>query len=443
MKDEKRYRVDPELLDEHDEGMDADLVEEVEAIEADDGGAFHDPVLRRALLHAPDHAVLPMEETRESILSFAHEAVAPSLAAAPVWSQRSFVQRLLGMRGGSGFGAHIPWNGLVVIALVAAAVYVQDRDLMGDFRTKVARNEAAAPSSAAEMPAAVAPAMPASETTAAAATAIKPASAPATPASVPVASVPVQPAAITAPAPAPTPAAPIVPAAPTIAMPSVESPADAAARIALEQKLQRFEAAEAKARLAQRSDASGAPSSLLSSVLPRTAIPVEVPMASRAGRTGATVQPDAGVPASQAPSRVEEPPTPTFSALSQWTRLTITSPAGETRRIARADARELGPLVGSAALAGVGPQPLPGRVEWRIAFERNGEQLGLLEVAGSQIRWKEKGIPAGTGAPSASGLASLRQALKEAEAEPVKAPEPAPATSPAATAAPASAEPAQ
>lgn len=447
MKDDKRYRVDPELLDEHDEGMDADLVEEVEAIEADDGGAFHDPVLRRALLHAPDHAVSPMEETRESILSFAHEAVAPSLAAAPVWSQRSFVQRLLGMRGGAGFSAHIPWNGLVVIALVAAAVYVQDRDLMGDFGTKVARNEAAAPSSAAEMPAAVAPAMPSSETTAAAAT--KPAPAPAAPASVPVASVPVQPAAITAPAPVPVPvpapAAPIVPATPTIAMPSVESPADAAARMALEQKLQRFEAAEAKARLAQRSDASGAPSSLLSSVLPRTAIPVEVPVASRAGRTGPAVQPDAGVPASQAPSRLEEPPTPTFSALSQWTRLTITSPAGETRRIARAEARELGPLVGSAALAGVGPQPLPGRVEWRIAFERNGEQLGLLEVAGSQIRWKEKGIPAGTGAPSASGLASLRQALKEAEAEPVKAPEPAPAApaaEPAASPSP-GAEPAQ
>ena len=46
-----------------------------------DGGAFHDPVLRRALAHAPDHAVVPMDETRESILSFAHEAVAPSLPA--------------------------------------------------------------------------------------------------------------------------------------------------------------------------------------------------------------------------------------------------------------------------------------------------------------------------------------------------------------------------
>ena len=440
MNDDKRYRVDPELLDERDEDMDVDLVEEGEEIEADDdGGAFHDPVLRRALLHAPDHAVLPMEETRESILSFAHEAVAPSLAAAPVWAQRSFVQRLLGMRGGAGFSAHIPWNGLVVIALVAAAVFVQDRDLLGEFRTKVVRNEAAAPVVSA-MPATLAPQASTQTIPQVApppATVVPPAvaSIPAAAASVP------QPAAITAPAPGP--AAPIVAAAPTMATPAVESPADAAARIALEQKLQRFEAAEAKARLAQRSDVGGAPSSLFSSALPRTAIPVEVPMASRAGRAGTTAQPDAGVPASQAPARVEEPPTPTFTALSQWTRLTITSPAGETRRIARADARELGPLVGSAALAGVGPQPLPGRVEWRIAFERNGEQLGLLEVAGSQIRWKEKGVPAGTGAPSASGLASLRQALKEAEAEPVKAAEPAPASAGATPVAPANVEPAQ
>lgn len=412
MNDDNRYRVDPELLDERD--VDIDLESEVEA--DDDGGAFHDPVLRRALLHAPDHAVLPMEETRESILSFAHEAVAPSLAAAPVWAQRSFVQRLMGMRGGAGFSAHIPWNGLVVIALVGTAVVVQDRDLLGGFRSKPARNEAVEPS------APVASVMPASETAAVPAPVAPPAAA-----AVSSASLPAQPVATMA----PVEAAPSAPAAPAIATPSVESPADAAARIALEQKLQRFEAAEAKARLAQRSDAGGLPSSLSVSVLPRTAVPVEVPMASRAGRADA------------APARAEDPPSPTFSALSQWTRLTITSTGGGTRRVARADARELGPLVGSVALAGVGPQPLSGRVEWRIAFERNGEQLGLLEVAGSQVRWKENGIPAGTGAPSASGLASLRQALKEAEAEPAKVAEPAPANETAAPAAPASVEPAQ
>ena len=455
MNDDKRYRVDPELMDEHDSDMDVDLEDENEdAVEADDdGGAFHDPVLRRALAHAPDHAVLPMDETRESILSFAHEAVAPSLAAAPVWSQRSFVQRLLGMRGGSGVGAHIPWNGLVVIALVAGAVFVQERELMGVFGTKVAGNDADAPATVAAVPPTASsssptPAVPAIQ--AQAPTQMQPAP-PAAPSSAavvsaaspaPAASVPTQPAAATAPvAAASVASAAAVPAAPVIATPAVESPADAAARIALEQKLQRFEAAEAKARLAQQSDANGLPSSLFSGARPRTAIPVEVAPASRTERTGSS-QPGADASSSPTPSRVEESPTQTFTALSQWTRLTITSAGGETRRIARADAGELGPLVGSTALAGVGPQPLSGRIEWRIAFERNGEQLGLLEVAGNQIRWKEKGVPAGTGAPPASGLASLRQALKAAETEAVKAAEPAPVV-PVLPAAPPSAEPAQ
>ena len=458
MKDDQRYRVDPELMDERDPDMDVDLEDEVEA--DDDGGAFHDPVLRRALLHAPDHAVLPMDERRESILSFAHEAVAPSLAAAPVWAQRSFVQRLLGMRGGSGFGAHVPWNGLIVIALAAGAVFVQERELMGAFGTKVAGSDADAPATVAPVtpiasstpPTSPTPAEPAIQaqtqtTPPAAPSSAAVASSAASPA--PAASVPAQPAAATAlvaaapvvSAASAVPAAPMAPAAPVIATPSVESPADAAARLALEQRLQRFEAAEAKARLAQRSDAGGLPPGVLSNALPRTAVPVEVPLASRAGRAGST-QPDVVASASQTPSRVDESAPPTFTALSQWTRLTITSAGGETRRIARADAGELGPLVGSTALAGVGPQPLSGRVEWRIAFERNGEQLGLLEVAGNQIRWKEKGVPAGTGAPPASGLASLRQALKTVETEPVKAAEPAP-VAPVLPAAPPSAEPAQ
>ena len=446
MNDDQRYRVDPELMDEHD--VDVDLEDEVEA--DDDGGAFHDPVLRRALAHAPDHAVLPMDETRESILSFAHEAVVPSLAAAPVWSQRSFVQRLLGMRGGAGFGAHIPWNGLVVIALVAGAVFVQERELMGAFRTKVAGSDADAQAQASMQTQATPPDAPSSAAVALSAALPAPvasaASVPAQPAAAtaPVAAASVASAAAAASAVPAVPAAPTAPAAPVIATPSVESPADAAARLALEQRLQRFEAAEAKARLAQRSDTGGLPPGVFSNALPRTAIPVEVPLASRAGRAG-SAQPDVVASPSQTPSRVDESVPPTFTALSQWTRLTITSADGETRRIARADARELGPLVGSTALAGVGPQPLSGRIEWRIAFERNGEQLGLLEVAGSQIRWKEKGIPAGTGAPPASGLASLRQALKEAEAEQVKAAGPAPVApaAPVLPAAPPSTEPAQ
>ncbi len=443
MNDRKRFRRTPQDVD---PAFDDELPDEIE-IEAaqaeDDGGAFHDPVLRRALLHAPDHAVLPMEETRESILAFAHEAVAPSLPAAPIGAQRGFLLRALGMRGGAGFTAHIPWNLLYAAALVGGVATVWDWQHKREAEMAMARNDTAAlpDATVAPTPAVPQPSQPsappesllqpqADAQSAVGATAVAPSAQ--------------QPAIAAANTPASAAVPPSSMPAPTIALPVVESPEDAEARIALEQRLQRLEAAEARARLTQQSDAKGLPSSLFASALPRTAIPVEVPLAARAGRpapgqpatpvsTASSTDPVSASAAAASPARAEEAPSPTFTALSQWTRLTITSPGAAPRRIARADTGELGPLVGSAALAGVGPQPLSGRVEWRIALERNGEQLGLLEVTGTQVRWKENGIPAGTGTPSASAMASLRQALKEVQTEPVK---PAGPTSSAAPLAP-------
>ena len=426
----KRYRVEPDGADlDLVDGMDDEIDAEDDVPEGEDGaGAFHDPVLRRALAHAPDHAVMPMDETRESIMAFAHEAVAPSLPAASVGPQRNGMQRVLGMRGGGGLGGAIPWNAVLAMALVGVVVAMRDRQPATDTQPDVARSETAQPAAAVVVP-------PAPAETAAAATPATPA-APEVPSVPPVAIPEVPPpaaiafssASATAAAP-PAAAASTAPAEPTVAAPTaaapvVESPADAAARAVLEQKLQRLEAAEAKARLAQQFDAGGSPTSLYGGALPRTAIPVEVPLAARAGRTAPT-------PAA-APVRAEDTPPPSFAALAQWTRLTITSAGGETRRVVRADARELGALVGSAALAGVGAQTLSGRVDWRIAFERNGEPLATLEMAGNQIRWKENGVPAGTGAPSASALASLRQALKDAQSAPVNAAEPAAGASPSA-----------
>lgn len=423
-----RHRIEPRGEDfAADTGADLDVADELDdEIDIDeDGGAFHDPVLRRALAHAPDHAVVPMDETRESIRAFAHEAVAPSLPAAPVGARRTFMQRVLGLRGGAGVGSFIPWNVLFAAALVAVVVTVRDRPSTRAPATEVARNEPAmtAPSSPVATPEPAAPTTPASAPESASAQ-VPQVSAASEPIPAPAqAPVPMAPPTVTAAPPAAASSAPPLSAVPQIGLPVVESPADAAARVLLEQKLQRLEAAEARARLAQQSDTGGSPAAnLFAGSLPRTAIPVEVPAAARAGRPGTA-------PAAATP-RAEDSPSPTFTALSQWTRLTITSPGGEARRIARSEARELGPLVGSAALVGVGSQPLSGRVEWRIALERNGEQLGLLEVAGNQVRWKENGVPAGTGAPAANALASLRQALKEAQTEPVK--EPVKAADPAA-----------
>ena len=117
--------------------------------------------------------------------------------------------------------------------------------------------------------------------------------------------------------------------------------------------------------------------------------------------------------ASPSPAPIRAPD-PTFNALAQWTQLRITRNGADSRVLSRAEAGDLGGLVGSAAQAGVGSQPLAGTVDWRIALERDGEVLGVLELAGDQVRWRENGVPPGTGAPGAGALSALRQALDSA-----------------------------
>lgn len=114
------------------------------------------------------------------------------------------------------------------------------------------------------------------------------------------------------------------------------------------------------------------------------------------------------------PAPAARAPDPTFQALVQWTQLRITRNGADSRVLSRAEAGELGGLVGTAALAGVGSQPLTGTIDWRIALERDGEVLGVLELAGGQVRWRENGVPPGTGEPGAGALSALRQALDTA-----------------------------
>jgi hypothetical protein len=113
---------------------------------------------------------------------------------------------------------------------------------------------------------------------------------------------------------------------------------------------------------------------------------------------------------------------PTFAALSQWNRITITQRDGQSRSLPRAEARDLNALLGSAAISAVGAQPLAGSPEWRITLERNGEVLAVFEVARSQVRWREGGAPSATGAPSAPALAALREALRDAVQSPEAVP---------------------
>jgi hypothetical protein len=138
------------------------------------------------------------------------------------------------------------------------------------------------------------------------------------------------------------------------------------------------------------------------------------------------------VPATKAAPtlRTEETEPPTFEALSSWNRITIYRRGGESRSLTRAEARELNALLGSAALSAVGPRPLGGTPEWRITLERGNQQLASLEIAGSQVRWREGRTLPATGVPSAPALAALRQALQAAVQAPQAAAPPEPPRNP-------------
>ena len=135
---------------------------------------------------------------------------------------------------------------------------------------------------------------------------------------------------------------------------------------------------------------------------PPSALPAPVTPAAPAApsRAAGMASPSPAPPAPVAPAPIRAPD-PTFNAFAQWTQLRITRNGAASRVLSRADAGDLGGLVGAAAQAGVGSQPLAGTVDWRIALERDGEVLGVLELAGDQVRWRENGVPPGTGAPGA------------------------------------------
>ncbi|MDM0120849.1 hypothetical protein [Variovorax arabinosiphilus] len=388
---------DPKMPDDNwDEEWDDDLG-------GDDDGALHDPLLQQVLDHAPDQAATPDVALRQSIRVLAHEAVAPSLPAGPVGAERPWWQRLLGIGGGA--GSRMPWNAAFATVLVGVLVTVmwQREPVPG----------AAPDAPMQERPAAPVPAAP---------------------------PAPVTPAPKPAEAPPPPPAPSVLDTALAESRAVTESAkralderdrererqarqaaADREATLAADkaveraqQALAREEAARMKAEpplpppvqwppvMAPEPVAPAAPA--VSAAPPSAALRAAPPAPSRAAGMAAPAP-------APAPSQAPEP---TFNALAQWTQLRISRNGTDSRVLPRAEARELGGLVGSAALAGVGSQPLAGAVDWRIALERDGEVLGVLELAGGQVRWREKGVPPGTGQPGAGALSSLRQALEEA-----------------------------
>ncbi|GAA4352875.1 hypothetical protein GCM10023165_42670 [Variovorax defluvii] len=357
------------------EGMDDDLC---------------DDRLRRALAHAPDHGAMPDWRTRKTILEQAHEAVAPSLPAAPSRPARAWWQRLLGL-GGPGGDGRMPWNAAFATVLIAVLVTVLwQREPVPGARLDGEAPAAAPPGAAAESPSAPAAA-----------------AAPAAP----VAEPPPAPAAV--PAPSPQASERVLPSSEDI--PGTPLPPPAAASSA---------AAGAAGAAASR-DAS--PEGLRreterSASTQRFAAP-SAPAPGAARDAVEAQRPAAAAPAAPVPRAAEPGELPSFAALSQWSRMTITPRGGTGRSLSRRDAMELNALIGSAALSAVGPQPLAGAVEWRVTLERaNGDVLATFELGRNQVRWREGQKPATTGAPSAGSLAALRAALQQALEPPAPAP---------------------
>ena len=419
---------------------------------------FNDPVLRRALDHAPDAAVAPDWRIRKAIQQRAREAVelrdedillAPMT---PLW------KRLLGIRSESG-GSGMPWNAVfatVLVGVIATALWQHEpapEARLGGAAKSSADSSAAPVTPTAKETANTLPPEPVDPTpmpgleprSEAPSVATEPmapteptAPTPATPATAPTAKTSQEPTTLAAPTSTPgTPPAtavatptPLLPTAPQptpafSATPKVEAsppaqPSSLPIAVAAPSPGDKSRDSADADRQARGGAPAGSSSGAAAPVLPGAAVTAATPVAAMA-----KVMPPSTV-------RTEATDPPTFAALSQWTRLTISQKGGETRSLSRAEGREVLPLIGSAAISAVGAQRFRGGVEWRLTFERDGKVVAVLEVAPDQVRWRENQAPPATGAPSAGALAALERSLAEVIAARTEVPTVAPSIAPVA-----------
>ncbi|WP_213957368.1 hypothetical protein [Variovorax sp. dw_954] len=442
-----------------------------------------DPALRRALENAPDHAAVPGFHLRRTIRQMAHEAVGPSDAEVTESLDRSWWRQLLGL--GAPAKSRGPWRAAFATVLVAVLVGVlwQRQPVPGP---QLDSQAPTAPSLST-----VAPATPAAP--AAPAAAKDEPSAPAADASASAGGSQI------ALPPTMSPARELPPEQPPARL---AFPQPTARDIEIEAALRKAQEAEREAqeiaskavpipfpgtgaarppspspvappttgsrRADERALSGAAPAAAADRRNARTrdefaaAAPAPTPPAAmappplQAGASKQAMSPSGAAPnaaasiapgaAPSSPVRTEAGEPPTFAALGQWTRMTVIGPHGESRTYTRGEAGELGTLMGSAALAAVGPQPLRNKVEWRVMLERNGKPLAQFELARGEVRWREGGSAPATGQPPEGALDGLREALRDATAPAPPASNqsaPAPATVPPAQPTAPSAQPAQ
>lgn len=410
----------------------------------DDERDLRDPVLRRALDHAPDSDATPDPRTRDAILKMAHNlaatvpaaknAAANSASAAPWW------RRVFG--GGGEPRSRMPWNAAFATVLLATFVTVlwhrepvPDAQLDGEARVAGAAAPAASPPPA---PAST-PAQPSAE-------AAPPAEPPAAPQPAPPPSAA---AARKAPAaeqkqaqaqrnalskeapgiagadaarrPAPPPQAAPAPIAPAPALPAPAIVAEQAAPARSdEQREERVEKERRRAYAAEAPAPAAAPApGIAPPPPPPSPIAAPAPAATPPQYQGDNASADASgalrAPASRAavPKAVARGEGPAaFTALDRWTSLSFTGSGAEVRH-ARGDIEGLPALVGTVARSATTPdEALGAPVEARLSLYRGNALVAVLEIAGGQVRWTPQ--PNGTalvGTPPAQALDALRALL--------------------------------
>lgn len=416
----------------------------------DNDGALHDPVLRRALDHAPDSGAMPDPRTRDAIRKMAHN-LAPVSNAAPASDGEGAAPWWRRLFGAGEAHSRMPWNAAFATVLVATFVTVlwyrePIPDARLDGEAQVGGAAAPAPvQPSAPSPAVVAPTPQAPATREAAP--VQPAPQATEPArdTANEESVRSRADALRRPAPAPsgkqataTPemgrktleAPPPVAAAPPAPAPAAP-PASVAEQSAAEPRA--FPRTEDRRSTEPESDrASGAIGGAPAMASAPPAAPMVLagpPSVQResADSSAPALSPQRNANAESSPAMRQAPApraaaaakgaspqgdTSQFSALDGWTSFNYLR-TGQAVRHARGDVEGLAASVNSVARsATVSGGDLAAPVEARLELYRGTALLAVLEIAGDQVRWtpQASGRPS-VGTPPASALAALRALL--------------------------------
>lgn len=102
---------------------------------------------------------------------------------------------------------------------------------------------------------------------------------------------------------------------------------------------------------------------------------------------------------------------PAAPGWQQWSQLRIEKD-GQVLTVSRERASHLAGLIEQAAASATTQEPLAEAPQWKLELRRDGRPLGVLEVAGVQLRWTVPGAGAHTGRPEPAVLLALREELQ-------------------------------